>query len=185
MRNSILLTSLLLALLNSTSCSSNNELLKLTGRKISFESLDTILYPSNYLGPEDPINGDIKIVTYIYDLTCSTCGIKILQKWQELLKDTGREVSFVVVAHTEAKDEIRMALDELEIDYPVYCDPDDGYIKDNRLFVKAIYRSFLLDCNNKVVLVGEPLNRPELWKLYKQAIVNMSSNGGIYRKEKN
>ena len=180
MKRSILLVSLLVVLLNSTSCSSCTELLKITGRRISFDSLDTILYPSNYLGPRDPINGEIKIVTYIYDLTCSSCGLRILQVWQELLKDTGREVSFVIIAHSDAKDEIRMALDDLKIEYPVYCDPDDGYIKDNNLSVKAIYRSFLLDKNNRVVVVGEPLNRPELWKLYKQAIINMTNNNGIY-----
>jgi len=54
------------------------------------------------------------------------------------VKDTGREVSFVIIAHSDAKDEIRMALDDLKIEYPVYCDPDDGYIKDNNLSVKAI-----------------------------------------------
>ena len=45
-------------------------------------------------------------------------------------------------------------------------DAKNRFKKQNRLDVSYLNRTFLLDKNNRIVLVGEPLGNPTLWKLY-------------------
>ena len=54
--------------------------------------------------------------------------------------------------------------------YPLILDFTNQYLKENDLTKWSRYKTFLLDKNNKVLLVGNPTYNKKLMKLYKQEI---------------
>lgn len=41
------------------------------------------------------------------------------------------------------------------------------------------FHTFLLDKNGKVILIGDPVNNPPLWELYKSTITTLIENDGV------
>ncbi|MFW6096397.1 MAG: hypothetical protein ACOC8S_08165 [Bacteroidota bacterium] len=55
--------------------------------------------------------------------------------------------------------------------FPLLLDKENKYMETNELpFGEKKYQSFLLDANNKVVLVGNPIYNDELMELYRVEI---------------
>ncbi len=46
------------------------------------------------------------------------------------------------------------------------------------------YHTFLLDRDNRVVLVGSPVGNPKMWELYKSTIARLGEGAGIMPEEK-
>ena len=42
------------------------------------------------------------------------------------------------------------------------------------------FQSFLLDRNNRIVLIGNPLNGDAMWELFKSTLENMLAHDGEY-----
>jgi hypothetical protein len=132
---------------------------------ISFKSLgrDTASY---YLW-----NNPYKIFTYIDSIGCSSCQLG-LYEWK-LLIDSCRlqpiDIGFIFAVHSSDfkrfNEEVRLD----NFDYPIIYDEHNYFEKLNK-FPSAPYRTFLLDKDNKVILIGSPINNPQLWELYKNVI---------------
>lgn len=77
-------------------------------------------------------------------------------------------------------------MDSLELPQTVVLyDKEDQYLKKNSLEKYAdMFRVFLLDKDNRVVLVGDPLLSTNLQKLYTEKIREMIANGGKLPKKK-
>lgn len=48
---------------------------------------------------------------------------------------------------------------------------DSAFNKANKLEILARNKTFLLDGDNRVVVVGEPFGNEKLWQVYDQAII--------------
>ena len=70
-------------------------------------------------------------------------------------------------------------------DYPIYVDKDSKFRQLNHhLPDDTRYHTFLLDKNNRVVLVGNPLTSDAMWSLFKSTLDNMLAHDGVYVPEK-
>jgi hypothetical protein len=75
---------------------------------------------------------------------------------------------------------VMMAFQREQFDYPIFIDPNATFVKQNpKLPKNRQLHSFLLDRNNRVVMVGNPLHNPVLWELYKKTIQRMINNDGL------
>lgn len=147
------------------------EIKQISGRRIQFPEAYEIITSSNVSEFENPLNKRLKIVTYVDAEMCSVCSMKILIDWQHFLHDMGRDVGFVAIAYPEDKRALESALTDLDISLPVIYDVNNKFLSSNKLeYIRARCRTFLLDEHNRVILVGEPLNAPELRSLYKATI---------------
>ena len=54
--------------------------------------------------------------------------------------------------------------------YPIFYDYKGECNKQNKLPQHVFYQTFLLDENNKVLLIGKPTPGSNLWNLYKKII---------------
>ena len=140
----------------------NEEIIyKISGRKIE----DADLWSKSY-----------KIFTYIDSVGCTSCQMG-LNQWKELIdscRDQLIDISFLFVVHssnfTEFEDELLL----YEFDYPIIYDYENTFERLNR-FPSTPYRTFLLDKENKVILIGSPKNNRKLWNLYKQEITRQTN----------
>lgn len=123
----------------------------------------------------------IKIVTYMDRSSCTQCAMQILIEWNKILQDIKSDsVGFVTVIYPTDKAELESALNVLKLPNTFLYDTYNNYLKDNKLTdILARNRTFLLDKNDKIVLVGEPLHKPKLWDLYKKSVQVLINNKGV------
>jgi len=66
--------------------------------------------------------------------------------------------------------EMRYILNTQQFDYPVFIDLKGEINKLNGFPRQELYQCFLLDDNNKVLSIGNPLYNRGIWDLYKKII---------------
>lgn len=113
---------------------------------------------------------DVKIVSYLTDISCTSCGVKTLRIWQKDLQKIDKRVVPIIVVHSQNQ-EFQKITDSLSLDLPLmYYDSKVFGEKNNLEEVLARNRTFLLNKENKIILVGEPIGREKLTQLYKKCI---------------
>lgn len=117
---------------------------------------------------------NVKIVSYLTDISCTSCGVKTLKIWQEELQKIDKRVVPVIVVHS-TNQEFRKMTDSLSLDLPLMYYDSKIFGEKNKLEdVMARNRTFLLNKDNKIILVGEPIGRKKLTQLYKRCIDSLS-----------
>ena len=118
-------------------------------------------------------NSPYKILTYIDSIGCSSCQLRF-SEWEILInscKLQKLDVSFLFVVHSSDFINFDKEIRFYGFDYPIIFDYKNQFDKFNH-FPPAPYRTFLLDKDNKVQLIGSPINNPTMWELYKKEITH-------------
>jgi hypothetical protein len=130
------------------------------GREILFP--ENIVFTRNLTDTTDyriP-DSEYKVLIYVDSTGCTTCKLQ-LSKWKELIASvdslTGGSVPFLFFLHSNNYREIRYVLKEVGFELPVCIDTEDALNRLNRFLPDAAYQTFLLNRENKVVLVGNPV----------------------------
>jgi hypothetical protein len=79
------------------------------------------------------------------------------------------EVAFIFVIHSSNFKALANDVRFLQFNHTLIFDYQNSFDKINH-FPPPPYRSFLLDKDNKVQLIGLPINNPKMWKLYMKII---------------
>ncbi|MFC5683651.1 hypothetical protein ACYE2N_00780 [Flavobacterium sp. MAHUQ-51] len=146
----------------------NNELSEIIGKKI--ELIDSLSYYSQKKGFfKKQQDNSIKIVTYI-DGGCGSC-LYNLEKWKELMKAPElKNVCFLFYIKVYEKKQVSELISEIDFTYPIIADLSNQFYEVNRLKSDKNYQTFLVDKENKIVLVGNPLYSRKIMKLYFETI---------------
>lgn len=119
-----------------------------------------------------------KIILYYDSLGCTTCKMKGLYHYNDILSKADSVSDFCVrfIIQAQATD-----YEESDDDYPIIWDPAAHFERANPTLPKtARCRIFLLDRNDRVVLVGDPLSSDGLWDLYLATLDNLLAHDGLY-----
>lgn len=113
------------------------------------------------------------IVTYADSIGCIGCKLQ-LANWLALiaeLKDKVRDkVKIHFVFYPKELKEMISLLKRDKFDYPVCIDVNDSFNKLNHLSSIMAFQTFLLNENNKVVAIGNPIYNPKVKELYMNII---------------
>jgi len=110
---------------------------------------------------------NIKIVSYI-DGNCSAC-IQDLKKWELFVTRSFPDKKPQVIFYVYADDlSLFRHINEKYIHsiFPMYLDPGNSFSRENKLSKEKMLQTFLVDKNNHVILVGNPLFSTKLKNLY-------------------
>src|SRR5574344_2142649 len=131
----------------------------------------------------DNNNGSLATILVWYDSTmCSTCKLSGLQSLSEIelfCRDSVDNATVVVVFSPPviAHEIFREASSLTKREYPIQVDYHGAFVRENSQLPKTGYlHTFLLDRDGKVVLVGDPVPNPVLWKTYKKYLRKLNSN---------
>ncbi len=163
----------------------NNELREIIGRQISIPDEVEALCAEN----------TVKLIQYHSAEDCSTCKVGVLDGWLSFnrLYDNGDKfMLFVVMAEIpDAEKRIRQSEEigryktDYGVEYNMCVDKDDYFFKSNsHILDNEKYRTLLLDRNNAVVMVGDPVSNPKINELFMKTIANMLAHDGLYVPEK-
>ena len=128
----------------------------------------------------------IKLVTYIDSDGCDDCSLKILRTWRGFVAEMDSvpsNIECVFIFAPKRIENLKSGLHVHRFDLPVFYDPDGAFERSNpQLPENPLFHTFLLDRDNRVVLVGSPIGNPKMWELYKSTIDRLVENGGILPK---
>ncbi len=123
----------------------------------------------NWLIPESKY----KILIYVDSIGCTSCKLQ-LDKWKELIDYTNsvteNKIPFIFVFHPRDLKEIQYLLKRDQFDMPIYMDLDDRINKLNQFPSDFTFQTFLLDKNNKVQILGNPVHSLAIKDLYLKQI---------------
>lgn len=130
-----------------------------------------------YLGRDTIYSGidtPYKILLYNDSIGCTSCKLQ-LYKWTDLINEVNSEmknlVSFCFYFQPKDEKELRVLMRRDNFKQVVYIDKEGELGKINKISTETDFQCFLLDKDNKVVLVGNPTKSYKIWKLYKKVIM--------------
>ena len=140
-----------------------------------------IVYPHKvyFCGSEESGNysieqNDYTILTYVDSIGCTSCKLQ-LPKWKALITEVDSvangDVNVVFFMHPKSRKEIEYILKRDQFDYPVCIDEADSLNKLNHFPTDERFQTFLLDKNNKVLAIGNPVHNPKVKELYMKIIM--------------
>ena len=127
----------------------------------TIQGRDTVSCPSG--------NSPYKVLTYIDSLGCASCKLQ-LPRWKELMAEVDSVVSgrvpFLFYFHPKDMKEMRYVTRRDGFTYPVCFDEGDELNRLNHFPSEMAFQTFLLDADNRVVALGNPVHNPEVKSLY-------------------
>ena len=114
-------------------------------------------------------NAEYKVVTYVDTIGCTSCKLQ-LHLWKALIEEvdslTGGSVPFVFHFHPKDRKELQFLFRRDKFDYPVCLDEHDELNKLNAFPPDMTFQTFLLDAENKVKIIGNPILNPNVKNLF-------------------
>lgn len=120
------------------------------------------------------LDGEYKILTYVDSIGCTSCKLQ-LPAWDMLIKEMDSlyvdKVNFIFVFSPHRVKDIRHAILTSNFNYPVCVDDQDSIAKLNNFPSDSRFHTFLLDKNNTVIAIGNPVYNPKIKELYLKIIL--------------
>ena len=116
---------------------------------------------------------EYKVLVYVDSIGCTSCKLQ-LHKWKELIEYTDSvtqgKIPFLFFFHPKDYKEIRYLLKRDGFDRPTCIDMDDRLNKLNKFPADMTFQTFLLDKDNKVAILGNPVHNIAVKELYLKQI---------------
>ncbi|MDR1699909.1 MAG: hypothetical protein LBR68_01820 [Lachnoclostridium sp.] len=148
-----------------------------SGMRQMFDGQDSVV-----LNPAVEIT---QFVVWVDSVACASCRINQMFEYDEIIDFSKkvREGFLPIFIFSPPHTKLNEAIQSLQVsmfDYPVFIDENQAFPAANpHIPADNRFHTFLIDKNGKVVLVGDPVNNPALWELYKTTITTLIENGGV------
>ncbi len=116
-------------------------------------------------------NSKYRIINYVDSAGCLSCNLR-LREWNILMKnfkDQQIEVLPILIFNTADRtkiDEIRILAEKNHISFPIIIDSLDLINKLNKFPTNHHFQTFLINKDNKVLAIGNPILNPKIEELY-------------------
>lgn len=118
-------------------------------------------------------NADYKVITYIDSVGCASCKLQ-LPRWKALMAEvdslTDTNIPFLFYFHPKDMKDLRYLTRRDNFIYPICFDKEDELNQLNHFPSEIALQTFLLDKDNRVVALGNPVLNPRIKDLYLEVI---------------
>ena len=116
-------------------------------------------------------SSEYRVVTYVDSAGCTNCKLR-LEQWKKFINqlDTIGNVPVLFFLHPKNRKELNYILKRDHFTYPICIDENDSLNKLNHFPSDMMFQTFLLDKDNKVVAIGNPVHNPKVKELYLKII---------------
>jgi len=116
------------------------------------------------------------LVVYRDSSSCSPCYVKSLDEWKGFLSEFRKGEMGLIFVLQPVKSELpslKAIIKNRHYDFPVYVDTTGCFMGKNKQIPKdRIFHCMLLDNNNQVVVVGNPLKNKDVNKIMVEYVFN-------------
>ena len=152
------------------------------GKEILFPTHSTFTIQGKDTVDFDFRDAEYKIVSYTDSTGCTACKLQ-LKRWKDLMSEVDSlshvNVDFLMYFHPKDMKELRYLTRRDGFTHPVCFDEKDDFNRLNRLPSESMFQTFLLDKENRVIALGDPIQNPKVKELYFNLI---NGNGQIASK---
>ncbi len=121
---------------------------------------------------------DYKVVVFVDSIGCISCKLQ-LPRWKEFMHEVDSlsdgNVPFVFFFQTKDVRELRYILRRDNFSHPVCIDTEDSYYKLNRFPKEIMFQTFLVDSENRVKVIGNPIHNLSVKDLYLKEIAGIEA----------
>ena len=172
----------LLFILILSSCRENNQKKEITeiikswqGKEIIFpEGLIFTKYGKDTIEYNIPVS-DYKIIMYVDSVGCTECKL-LLNRWKKFIHEVNlianNTVPILFFFYPKDLREISFILQQDSIDIPVCIDKENKINQINHFPSQQDFQCFLLDKQNRVIYIGNPIRNEQIKEMYLSAISN-------------
>ena len=118
-------------------------------------------------------NSEYKIVTYIDSTECTACDLQ-LEKWHlfinEIKSFVQKDISFVIYVHPDNEKSLKRILQWEDSPFPFIIDDNNTFVELNQIPEDFMFHTYLLDKENKIIVIGNPITFPKIKDLYKKVL---------------
>ena len=122
---------------------------------------------------------DYKVVVFVDSVGCISCKLQ-LPKWKEFMHEVDSlcegKVSFVFFFQSADVKELRYILRRDGFSLPVCIDADDSFNSLNHFPGEMMFQTFLVDSENRVKVIGNPIHNLSVKDLYLKELTGMKSD---------
>ena len=142
------------------------------GRRIVFPSNPTFTIQGEDT-VEYHIKNTYKILTYIDSTGCTSCKLRFAE-WRIFMSEVDsirpNMLQFLFFLCPKTGMEIYQTLRMDRFKYPICIDDEDSLNKLNHFSSDMMFQTFLLDKDNKILAIGNPIHNPKVKELYLKII---------------
>lgn len=146
------------------SCTNSNasklKMMQSTKIKIPYEEMTCWLNDSMLVNRPWESERANKYIVYIDSSLCSSCNIKKLYHWHDLMEKYS-ELRFVFILAPHKKKDAPILPGELHksnLNHPIYIDKEYVFLRKNPNIPKeTLFHNFLINKNGEITLVGDPV----------------------------
>jgi hypothetical protein len=128
---------------------------------------------------EELLQKEFKVLIYIDSTGCSDCRLRLFY-WKKIIEESdtlfGNRLGFMFFIQPKNIKELSFLLRKDDYALPVFIDTNNEINKINQFPEQQEYQAFLLNKNNRVLIVGNPVNNVNVWKLIKEQITELTKN---------
>ena len=146
-------------------------------KKVLLDTVDMeVINPRRNVYISNDSDKAFTLIVYNDESECISCNVNNLNEWHRFLTqvysgNNGVKVCFIFSPENESANNIRVLLQKQSFGHPVFLDSAHVFEKANPWIPKeSIYHTFLLDNNNKIVLIGNPLQNQKINQLFFEVI---------------
>lgn len=109
------------------------------------------------------------ILNYVDTIGCISCRLQ-LSRWKEMMKELDsicpNKVNCLMVFNPKEKNKLIKHIKHNEFNYFVYIDEENSLNSMNNFLSEENFCTFLLDEDDRIIAIGNPILRPSVRKLY-------------------
>ncbi len=150
------------------------------GRKITIPDVN-----STYMGTDtimEKKHMPYRILIYTDSTGCVSCKLR-LSTWKYYMHEIDSlspgQVDFLFYFQPKSSKDLTNLLRINSFEHPVYVDQQGEINRINNFPSKIEYQCFLLDSQDRVLLIGNPTLNPKMWELYKQMLTERDDEKSI------
>ena len=133
-----------------------------------YNGKDTVMHFSN--------EASVRMIV-LYDSTfCASCHLPNMKIWDEVIEyskatQSKFEPIFIFSPKQDEVASLKQGLRDNMYEWPFFIDENGDFLKKNTVIPQdSRFHVFLLNSENKIILVGNPLNNETIWNMYKELI---------------
>lgn len=150
----------------------------LTGKQVVIPATLDFIIQSDKISPERR-DADYRVVTYVEADECTQCRIKVSDwtRTMAVLNSFGAtDVDLLMIVNTDNPRELAQLLTQYNFNYPVAIDSTAAFHSSNPSIDISGFDTFLLDYQNRIVAIGNPMSNLNIRKLYADIISDAFGN---------
>ncbi len=122
-------------------------------------------------------NRDYSIITYVDSTGCVSCNLQLIE-WKKFINElnfcTDKIIPVLFIVHPKARKDIVALLASYNYVYPVCIDDQDAFNRLNKIPKDRDFQTFLLDREDRVIVIGNPIHNLKVKELYLSSILSDS-----------